>query len=77
MFTFLYQNCPSFCNLCHTEEFIICLFSVLIPLDVMESCMQKDENSPSPTINNMQTGSSILSNEISIAQGVCRKLVEV
>ncbi|VDN90901.1 unnamed protein product [Brugia pahangi] len=48
MFTFLYQNCPNFCNLCHTEEFITYLFCVLVPLDVMESSTIRDENSLSP-----------------------------
>ncbi|VDN02986.1 unnamed protein product [Thelazia callipaeda] len=45
LFTFLYQNCPNFCSLCHTEEFITSLFCVLIPVDVMESGATKDANS--------------------------------
>uniref|UniRef100_A0A1I7VIR8 WD repeat and FYVE domain-containing protein 3 n=1 Tax=Loa loa TaxID=7209 RepID=A0A1I7VIR8_LOALO len=53
MFTFLYQNCSNFCNLCHTEEFITYLFCVLIPLDVMESNTVRDENSLSPPFYDM------------------------
>ncbi|OZC09884.1 hypothetical protein X798_02990 [Onchocerca flexuosa] len=53
MFTFLYQNCSNFCNLCHTEEFVTYLFCVLVPLDVMESSTVKDDNSLSPPFYDM------------------------
>lgn len=58
MFTFLYQNCPNFCNLCHTEEFITYLFCVLVPLDVMELSTVKDESSLSPPFYDMHAGMS-------------------
>ncbi|KAM3726430.1 WD repeat and FYVE domain-containing protein [Dirofilaria immitis] len=55
MFTFLYQNCPNFCNLCHTEEFITYLFCALVPLDIMGSSTTKDENSASSPFCDVHT----------------------
>ncbi|KAL3982042.1 Beige/BEACH domain family protein [Acanthocheilonema viteae] len=68
MFTFLYQNCPNFCNLCHTEEFITYLFCVLVPLNVMESSTIKDENSLSPSFYDMH---------VVLEESCCRNVLDL
>uniref|UniRef100_A0A914ZRD5 WD repeat and FYVE domain-containing protein 3 n=1 Tax=Parascaris univalens TaxID=6257 RepID=A0A914ZRD5_PARUN len=49
MLTFLYQNSPDLYNVCHTDEFIVRLFSVLVPPDLRGSNNNKDQAALTPT----------------------------
>ncbi|KHN83531.1 WD repeat and FYVE domain-containing protein 3 [Toxocara canis] len=49
MLTFLYQNSIELCNVCHTDEFIVRLFSVLVPPDLRAANIDKEQPALTPT----------------------------
>lgn len=56
MLSFLYQNSKDFCILCHTDDFINCLFSVLIPPSNCENALQSEDQVATSILSAAQSG---------------------
>lgn len=68
MITFLYQNSREVCNTAHTDEFVVCLFGVLLPPELRSTNAQKDSSASTPTTSAAQ---SVLEN------ACCRSILEL